>query len=54
MKKLLLITLLILSVNAIYSQTNIRKGSNSYGTVLYNWDGENLRQGSNSYGTCYD
>ncbi|MFM7588379.1 MAG: hypothetical protein ACKO55_04620, partial [Bacteroidota bacterium] len=29
---------------------NIRRGSSSYGDILYNYDGKNVRVGSSSYG----
>ena len=49
MKKLFFILFLFVSCS-LFSQ-NIRKGSSSFGTVLYNFDGENLRKGSSSFGT---
>ena len=49
MKKIFLIRFIFTSCS-VFSQ-NIRKGSTSYGTILYNFDGKNLRQGSTSYGT---
>ena len=46
---IILLSFLFFSSN-LFSQ-NIRQGSSSYGTILYNYDGKNLRQGSSSYGT---
>ena len=51
MKNLCLLIVLTLITSSIIAQTNIRKGASSYGTVLYNWDGENIRKGSSSYGS---
>jgi hypothetical protein len=50
MKQIFLIATMLLTFGTSYAQTNVRKGSSSYGDVLYNWDGKNLRQGSSSYG----
>ena len=41
---------MLLTIGFVNAQTNFRKGSSSYGDVLYNWDGTNIRQGSSSYG----
>ena len=49
MKKIFLILFVFVSCS-VFSQ-NVREGSTSYGTILYNFDGKNLRQGSTSYGT---
>ena len=51
MKNLCLLIVLTLITSSIIAQTNIRKGSSSYGSVLYNYDGENIRKGSSSYGS---
>ena len=49
MKKILIIFCVFLSLN-VFSQ-DVRQGKSSYGTVLYNYDGQYLRQGKSSYGT---
>ena len=49
MKKSLIIFCVFLSLN-VFSQ-DVRQGKSSYGTVLYNYDGQYLRQGKSSYGT---
>ncbi len=40
MKNLCLLIVLTLITSSIIAQTNIRKGSSSYGSVLYNTDGK--------------
>ena len=49
MKKILIIFCVFLSLD-VFSQ-DVRQGKSSYGTVLYNYDGQYLRQGKSSYGT---
>ena len=47
---LIILVSFLLIPSSLFSQ-DIRQGSSSYGTILYNYDGKNLRQGSSSYGT---
>ena len=50
MNKILFLLSFLVIATVSNAQTLLRKGSSSYGDVLYNWDGKFLRQGSSSYG----
>jgi hypothetical protein len=51
MKKSLIFCMLLFCAVAVSAQTNIRKGSSAYGSVIYNFDGKNIRAGASTYGS---